>query len=339
MKRSIPFVNIIPVAAGIAFTLLLLISYTHSFSAGTDFLLGSFTSVYYFGAIVNAACLFMSAGLGDAIVLSSGEYNLGGEGQIYAGGFTAAIILANTEQLPAPVSLLLALLAALFSGILLTGISVLLKQYKNASILLTTFLVSSAVIPFIDALIGGRFRGTYGNLLATPFIREQVRFPHILPPSPLSAAALTAPLLCLYGWHALYRTNAGKKLLITGTSEEFAQYCGYPERRIKYTALLLSGMLHGLAGFIAITGTYYTCHAGFYSGLGWDALSCALIAGADPVFLLPSGLILSWLFTSADRVALNFNTGFDTSALIQGVMLACIAVKYAGGSHRDRNAG
>ena len=65
--------------------------------------------------------------------------------------------------------------------------------------------------------------------------------------------------------------------------------------------------------------------------MGWNALSCALIANSNPAVIAPAGLVLSWLFTSANRVALNNNFGFDMSSLIQGVMLLCIAVKYAGG--------
>jgi len=212
-----------------------------------------------------------------------------------------------------------------------------LRQFKNASVLLTTFLVSAAVIPFIDSLIAGPFRGSYGNLLATPFIRGAVRFPHILPPSPLSVLSLLMPLLCAAGWYYMYRTRQGKELCITGISNEFAEYCGYPRTLILYRTLAASGVLHGLTGFIAVTGTYYTCHSGFYAGLGWNALSCALIAGSNPAALIPSSLILSWLFTSADRVALNFNSGFDTGALIQGVMLSCIAIQYAGGKKHDKH--
>ena len=210
-------------------------------------------------------------------------------------------------------------------------VSASLRQLKNADVLLTSFLVSAAAIPFIDSLIAGKFRGQTNNLLATPFIAERFRFAHILNPSPLSALALIPLALCGAVWYVKYRTVSGRHLQITGISKEFAKYSGYRQSRTLYATLAAAGALHGLAGFIAVAGTYYTCHAGFYGGMGWNALSCALIANSNPAMIAPAGLVLSWLFTSANRVALNNNFGFDMSSLIQGVMLSCIAVKYAGG--------
>jgi ABC-type uncharacterized transport system permease subunit len=337
VNRNILSSKALPVLAGLLFTMILLVVCSHTFSAASDFLTGSFTSVYYLGAVLNTATLFMAAGLGDAVILTTGEFNLGGEGQIYAGGFAAAIVLSITENMPPSVSLLCAFAASVAVPALMALLSALLKELKNASILLTTFLISAAVIPFIDSLIAGKFRGSYGNLLATPFIRESVRFPHILNPSPLSVISLSAPLLCILGWYLIYRTGYGKQLQITGISNEFAAYCGYSGKKIIYSSLIISGALHGITGFIAVTGTYYTCHSGFYSGMGWDALSCALIAASNPAAVIPSSLVLSWIFTSADRVSLNYNSGFDVNLLIQGVMLSCISIQYAGGMRHDRH--
>ncbi|MBP3710044.1 MAG: ABC transporter permease [Treponema sp.] len=311
-----------------------------------DFFAGSFTSTYYFGTLLNTAFLLMASSLGDTLMLTTGEFNLGGEGQIYAGGFTAAVILAaGTEALPflSPlILLLLALAAAMAVPACMMLVSALLKQLKNAHILLTSFLVSSMVIPFIDALIAGKFRGETNNLLATPFIAQAVRSPKIMSPSPLSAVALVPPLLCIGAWFVMRRTVLGRTLQITGISREFAAYCGFPQNKIMYGTLALSGALHGCTGFIAVVGTYYTCHAGFYSGMGWNALSCALIAQANPALLIPSSVFISWLFTSATRVALNNNFGFDAGTLIQGIIIFCIALRHIkrdtrtqGGNARD----
>ena len=332
MNRRQLFSAASSVTAGLVFTLVILVICAHShFAAAGDFFAGTFTSVYYAGAVLNTAALLAAAALGDAVVLSSGELNLGGEGQIYAGGFTAAAVFAATDALPPALSLVISFAAAVSVPALMALISAVLRQFKHASVLLTSFLVSAAAIPFIDSLIAGRFRGSGGNLLATPFIRGQVRFTHIMNPSPLSVPADLVPLLCIAGWYFMNRTVRGRQIKTQGISPEFARYCGYPQTRIMYGSLAVSGALHGLSGFLAVAGTYYTCHSGFYSGMGWNALSCALIAGSDPLALIPSGLILSWIFTAAGRTALNNNFGFDIGSLIQGVMLFCIAFQYAGG--------
>ena len=46
-------------------------------------------TAYNLGNWLNIASFYMVAGCGAAISMKSGEFNLGGEGQIYAGGFAA----------------------------------------------------------------------------------------------------------------------------------------------------------------------------------------------------------------------------------------------------------
>ena len=79
-------------------------------------------NLYFIGSALNLSSLYMIAGCGAAISIKSGEFNLGGEGQIYAGGFICAIILTSLP-VPSFVAILLALFAAFFTSALLTFIS------------------------------------------------------------------------------------------------------------------------------------------------------------------------------------------------------------------------
>lgn len=326
LKRGNQFA---PLALGFALSLFLLVAFSKGSGSIFDFLLGSFSSAFYFGTMLNTACIFMAGAIGNAIILTTGEYNLGGEGQIYIAGFVSAKILTTAIPIPANLRLPLAFFASLLAPALMMTLSAILKQLKNANVLLTSFLISASIIPFIDFAIAQSLSGSKNNLLALPFIAEKFRSIQLLKPSPLSLVALASPIFCLVAWFVKFKTVLGRKLQITGISKEFSSYCGFPETKIMYGTFLASGVFHGLAGFVAVVGTYYTCHAGFYAGLGWNALSVALLANANPLAIIPSSLLLSWLFASADRVTLSANFGFDISALIQGILLSCIALQYA----------
>ena len=91
------------------------------------------------------------------------------------------------------------------------------------------------------------------------------------------------------------------------------------------STLFIDGAIHGFAGFIAVVGTYFACYKGFANSMGWNALTCALLAGKNPLFVIPSGLFLSWLYTSASRFSLVNNFGFDMSGIIQGVVVFAVA--------------
>ena len=284
-------------------------------------------NVYYLGSALNLSSLYMIAGSGALISIKSGDFNLGGEGQIYLGGFVSAVILAGLAEtgLPLPLALFLAVSAALISSGLLAALSAVLKIFRKADFLFTSFIASAAIIPFIDGLISGPVRSKTDNLLATAFIPEAFRLPSILEPSPLNASFIFAIALCAAAWFLLFRTGWGRQLCILGTSPEFSRFAGFACKKLTLSSALLSGALHGLAGAAAILGTYFTCHQGFYTGMGWNAFSAVLIAGANPLALIPSSFLMGFMITNANRYALFHNFGFDMSGLLQAVILFGIA--------------
>ena len=281
-------------------------------------------NVYYLGSALNLSALYMIAGTGALISIKSGDFNLGGEGQIYLGGFVSAVILANTN-LPPFAAVLLALAAGIACSALLAALSAVFKILRNADFLFTSFIASAAIIPFIDGLISGPARSKTDNLLATAFIPEAVRLPSILEPSPLNASFIFAIALCAAAWFLLFRTGWGRQLCILGTSPEFSRFAGFACKKLTLSSALLSGALHGLTGAAAILGTYFTCHQGFYTGMGWNAFSAALIAGANPLALIPSSFLMGYMTTYSNRYALFHNFGFDMSSLLQAVILFGIA--------------
>ena len=284
-------------------------------------------NVYYVGQALNLSALYMIAGSGAVVSIKSGDFNLGGEGQIYLGGFITAVLLAKLNLPWSGFSVIVALLAAVLCSALMAGLSAVFKILRNADFLFTSFIASAAVIPFIDGLVAGPFRSTTDNLLATPFIPEEVRLPGILPPSPLNASFLFALALCAGAWLLLYRTGWGRQLRTLGVAPEFSRFAGFACRKLTFSSALISGALHGLCGGAAILGTYFTCHQGFYSGMGWNAFSAALIGGANPLLLIPSSVFMGVITTYSNKFAMYHNFGFDMSGLIQAGILFVIAFK------------
>ena len=153
-------------------------------------------NLYYLGSALNLSALYMIAGSGAALSIKSGELNLGGEGQIYLGGFISALVLgffstsSHTKVASTPVLLahIISLALAFAIPALVTLFSALLKKVRGADFLFTSFIASAAIIPFIDGLIAGPARSKTENLLATAFIAPQFRLSQLLPPSPLNAS-------------------------------------------------------------------------------------------------------------------------------------------------------
>lgn len=275
--------------------------------------------------MLGLSAIYMLGGLGALISIKNGDLNLGGEGQVYLGGFLTAILLNRFASLPVFIALPFVFLIVFISGALLGLISAAMKTLKGATPLFTSFIISCAIIPLIDGAIAGPFRTKQGNLLATQFVPEQFRFSSIWEPSTLNGFIFVALLLCTGAYFFFYKTSFGRKLCIKGVSESFSQYCGYNNSLITGFSLGISGGLMALAGAVTVCGTYYTCHSGFYAGIGWNSLSAALISGGNPIFLIPSALFMSAITTYSNKYALLTNLGFDLSSMLQGVILFLIA--------------
>lgn len=290
-----------------------------------DFFTGVLSSPYFTGLFLNMFVLMSFSAGGNCFTLKSGFYNLGGEGQIYLSGFVSAVSLVKFSFLPCVFNIFISFLLSVCASCILELFSALLNDLKKINVLLTTYLFSSALIFILDYLVGNVFRTKEGNLLATEFINESLRLKSILPPSPLNVLIFIVPVICLLLWFLQKKTMWGKISAVWGISNEFALYSGFSYRKNIYSVMAFDGLLHGMTGFFAVTGTYFTCHQGFSSGMGWNALTCALLAGKNPLLVIPSGLFLSWLYTSSSRYSLVHNFGFDMAGIIQGIVIFLVA--------------
>lgn len=320
--------SLLSLGIGSVISLLILLFMTDfSFNSIIAFFTGPFSSEFYLGSMLNTCSLLIFGALGAVFALNSGFFNLGGEGQIYLSGFLTAIILDKFYTNLSFFPMLLTFITVISATGILCLLSGLLKIKRGTNELLTTFFVSAAIIPLVDYAIANNFRDSQKNLLATPEIEPNFRFTQLMPPSSFNASFFIAIFFCLAAAYFLCRTRYGYRMRMCGTAPEFAKFSGINVEKYSLLGMFLSGAFHGMTGFFAITGTYFMCHNGFYAGLGWNALSVALIANKSPAFVFSSSLVLSYVFTASDKIVLENNFKFDVTTIIQAVMFLFISMK------------
>ena len=283
------------------------------------FFLGPFRNIFSFGNMLNAAVPLVFGALGIIIAMKAGSLNLGGEGQVYLGAFTTAIIALALGPFGF-MGAVIAALAGAFSAGMLAGLSGFFKAKWNANELITTFLLSCAVIPVINYFVTGPFLDPETSLISTGKIAQNMRLPLILKPSALSAGFYIALVFVLIVHFFLNRTKTGYEFRMAGNNEMFARYGGINTKLNTVLAMTMSGFLYGLAGGIAVLGTHHAVIKEFSAGLGWSGLTAALIAGFSPAAVIPCALFLAWLNSGA-RIAMQ-NTGltFEVAYIVQAVI-------------------
>ncbi|MDR0447523.1 MAG: ABC transporter permease [Treponema sp.] len=300
------------------------------YPAGTlqAFFLGPWSNTWFLGNTLDSMALLFTASLGAVIAFRGGCFNLGCEGQIYMGGIAAAVLLLKADFLSGPISLVLAALGACLTGGIMGAVSGLLRKKTGAGELITSFLLAAALIPAGDYLIAHVLRSPGVNLLATDKFSPDRVLPHILPPSSLSVSIIISLALVFLFHFFIHRTAQGYRFRITGLAPDLALFGGIDSGSYVVPAMACSGALAGLAGFFAVAGTYGMCYQGFSGGLGWNGIAMALIAGNEPLILLPAVFIFSSIRAGADAAMLQPGFGFETAAFIQAAVLLLAALPF-----------
>lgn len=168
-------------------------------SAGADkpnvaFLrLGGSALLFFPGNLENMlvrATPFIIAGLAVALAFKGGMFNIGAEGQLYAGGIFAVTvaILPVFNGFPWFVHVPLVLIAGLLGGLLWGAIPGALKAFTGAHEVIVTIMLNYIAILLVDWLIKSRdpllLLDVTASTPRTPFVPDSARLPgmHTIPP-------------------------------------------------------------------------------------------------------------------------------------------------------------
>jgi simple sugar transport system permease protein len=331
---------LIPGLSMIAAVLMILFLSREPARALVFFFLGPLRNIYYFGNMINSAVPLIFGGLGVSAAMRGGSLNLGGEGQIYSGAFVTVISALALRHLGAAGAVLALLAGMAFAGAA-AGFSGFLKEKWNTNELITTFLISNALILFTNYCITGPFLDPETSLQSTRKIAESWRLPRILPPSNLSAALFYALAAAALVRLFLYRTRTGYEIRLCGINPWFARYGGINTGRNTILVMFISGALYGLGGGMMVYGSYYAAIKEFTSGAGWNSLAVALLARSKPAAVIPAAVFFAWIGAGA-RMAMQFSDiTTETASVVQSVVFflvssAVLRDLFAGGDKTRR---
>ena len=302
------------------------------------FFAGPFKNPYYFGNMLASTVPLVFTGLAVAVAFKSSVFNLGGEGQVYAGGLAAtAVCLA----LPAANGLLggvAAMAGAMLISGVLSGLSGFFRMKWNADEMISSFLLSSAIILVVNYFITGPLDDPNNNLLATLPIAKQYAMAKIYAPSKLNTSVFVALATAVLVWFFMARTHAGYEMRMCGLNREFSRYGGINVSRYLVLPMLIGGALNGLAGGLLVVGTYGSCIKGFSGGLGWNGIAVALIARNNPLAVIPAALLFAYLDAGAKAAMLHGDVTFEIAAIAQSFIFYFVTAQSLYSLARRRKA-
>jgi simple sugar transport system permease protein len=239
----------------------------------SDVLTPTFLLILLFSTIRTATPLIFAA-LGGLFSERAGVINIALEGLMLAGAFTAAVV---TYELQNPY---IGFLSGLIAGAALALVYAIAVIKFEADQVVTGFAVSLLMIG-LPAVISAAIYDSAGST-------EQIGKEFLLPDidNRLNVASILAFALVPVVWYVIYKTPFGLRLRAAGENPAAADAAGVNVIRLRYIAVILSGVLAAAGGAYLSIGQSSLFTKAMTAGRGYIALAALILAKWKPVPVL-----------------------------------------------------
>lgn len=234
------------------------------------------TIALFAGFILSAVRLatpLIFAALGGLFSERSGVINIALEGLMLVGAFTAAVA---TYELRNPY---LGFLCGLVAGAATALIYAIAVIKFEADQVVSGFAINILMLALPQLLSGA----IYDSSGSTPQIDKAYLLPDVFGINLASFLAFALVPIC---WYALYKTPFGLRLRAVGENPAAADAAGVNVIRLRYLAVVLSGVLAAAGGAYLSIGQSSLFTRGMSAGRGFIALAALILAKWKPVPVL-----------------------------------------------------
>lgn len=285
---------------------------------------GAFGSVYSVAdTLVNAVPLLF-AGLAVAFAFRGGMFNIGAEGQLYAGALATAVTASALSAWASVPLVTTALLAGALAGAAWGFLPGLLKARTGAHEVITTIMFNYVATLLTTFLVKAYFKAP-GPVDQTALIPLHARLPELIAGTRLTwALVIGVALAAAVDW-LLRRTSFGFDVVLIGSNPGAALYAGVPVSARIVATMAISGAIAGLAGGTLVLGVLYRFITHFSPGYGFTAIAVALVARARPWGVLPAAVLFGALQAGGMTMQLFARIPADLMTAVQGLVILFVA--------------
>lgn len=298
---------------------------------------GALGSAFALNETLTRSIPLIFTGLAAAIAFRAKFYNIGAEGQLYAGALAATFFGTGVLALPAVLLIPFLMLAGAIAGGLLLVVPVLLKTRLNVDEVVTTLLLNFIILLMVSYLIEGPWRDpmAMGWPQAAPIVDEGL-LPPLLAKGRLHAGLIAALLAALLAWALMRFTVLGYQIRAVGLNARAARFAGVPVNRTVIITAMISGGLAGMAGVSEVAGLKGYLTLDLSPGFGYTGIAVAMLAQLQPLAVVPAAIFLSAVYVGADSMSRAVNIPAYIADVIVGASVLAILVTVMLASYRIR---
>lgn len=260
-------------------------------------------------------------GVAVTFAFSAGYYNIGAEGQIYAGAIAAAWLGVALDGLPGILLIPLMLLGGFLFGMAWALIPALLKVKLAVDEVVTTLLLNPVMMFIVSALLNGPWRDPQSGWPQSPEIARAAMLPKLLPRSRLHLGFIIALIAVGVLWFILSRTGFGLKMRAVGLGKPAARFAGVNVERTILISALVSGGIAGIAGMVEVAGIQFHLIDALSPGYGITGVIIATLGALNPFGVGAAALFFGLVDTGAQTVSRALGVPVYLGEVTQATML------------------
>ena len=249
-------------------------------------------------------------------------WNVGGEGQILAGGLaTAACMILLGDQVPNWLLIVLMVIASILAGAVWGGIPAICKARWNTNETLFTLMMNYVATQLVAYFVivwevpkGAGKIGIINQNTQAGWLPQIGSYKYLL--NILIVAVLTFVM-----YFYLKRSKQGYEIAVVGESERTARYVGINVGKVIVRTMMISGGLCGFAGLLLVGGTDHTITTTIAGGRGFTAVMVAWLAKFNPLVMVFTSLLLVFLSRGASEITTIYGLNHSFGDILTGIIL------------------
>jgi general nucleoside transport system permease protein len=268
----------------------------------------------------------VTMGLGLVVAFRCRIWNIGGEGQYFAGALAGTVVgLLGQASLPASLLIPLMLLAGVAGGAVWAALAAWLKLAFGVNEIIATIMLNFVALYTVSYLARGPLRDPMSYLPQSARLQEVARLP-TLPASRIHLGVLIALLLVPAIYVLLWKTTAGFRLRAIGSSARVALATGINVKTGVALAFLTSGALAGLTGIVEVSAVHARLKDGISGDYGFTGILVALLGRLHPVGVLLAGVFFAIVAIGAQSMHTSLGLPIALSQVLHVVVILVVLI-------------
>jgi ABC-type uncharacterized transport system permease subunit len=260
-------------------------------------------------------------GLAVTVAFRGRIWNIGAEGQFFAGTMAAFWVSTRLATLPPAVLILLIIVTGCLAGAFWGAIAGFLKARYGANEIIVTVMLNFIIMLILSFFLSDAWQDPNSYFYQTALMPESSFLPRLLGKGRLHLGFALSLVTAVFVYVLLWRTVLGYEIRAIGINPTAASYKGISVAGLTVIILAISGAIAGLGGASELAGLHHRLRLDISTGYGFTGIIIALLGRLHPV-----GVVLAAVFFGAlvnGSLAMQITTGVPVALVhaIQGVTL------------------